>query len=103
MAVRSSVKSVDHSVKECVKKIPEDDLRWLQIRFKERVGSDLAEALLLIQERYHELNRILSNTPSSDAVFNVADVIDKYVSEELKRRSNYRPPVAKKEKEKTDE
>lgn len=97
MAVRSSVKSVDHQVKECVKRISEEDLRWLSVRFKERVGSDLAEALFLIQERYHDLNRILANTPNSDAVFNVADVIDKYVSEELKRRSSYRPP-AKKEK-----
>lgn len=97
MAVRASVKSVDHQVKEFVKKISEDDLRWLQVRFKERVGSDLADALLLIQDHYPELNRLLANSPNSDAVFNVADVIDKFISEELKRRSNYRPPVKKAE------
>jgi hypothetical protein len=102
MAVKSSVKSIDHQVKEYVKKITEDDLRWLSVRFKERVGADLAEALLLIQERYSELNRLLTNTPNSDAVFNVADVIDKYVTEEIKRRSSFRPKETKEKVETKD-
>ncbi len=87
MAVRSTVKSVDHQVKECVKKISDEDLRWLSVRLRERVGSDLAEALLLIQERYSDLNRILSNTPNADAVYDVADIIDKHVQDEVKKRS----------------
>jgi hypothetical protein len=87
MAVRSTVKSVEHQVKECVKKIPDEDLRWLSIRFRERVGSDLAEALLLIQERYNDLNRVLANTPSADAVYEIADLIDKHVQDEVKKRN----------------
>lgn len=95
MAVRS-VKSVDHQIKEYVKKISEDDLRWLSVRLKERVGSDLSDALAMIQEKYGELNRLLSITPNAEAVYDVADLIDKYGQEELKKRSNYRPvPVAK--------
>lgn len=97
MAVKSSVKSIDHQVKEYVKKITDEDLRTLTIRFKERVGGDLAEALILIQERYPELNRLLTNTPNSDAVFNVADVIDKYSVEEIKRRINFKPKELNKE------
>jgi hypothetical protein len=92
MAVRSSVKSVDHQVKEYVKKISEDDLRWLAIRFKERVAGDLCEALLMIQDRYGDLSRILTNTPSAEAVFDISDIIEKQIQDELKRRSsNYRP------------
>jgi uncharacterized membrane protein YhfC len=91
MAVRSSVRSVDHQVKECIKKISEEDLRWLCMRFRERVGSDLADALILIQEHYGELNRVLTNTQSAESVFEIADIIDRYAQEELKRRSAYRP------------
>jgi len=86
MAVRSTVKSVDHQVKECVKKISDEDLRWLSIRFRERVGSDLAEALLLIQDHYNDLNRVLANTPNADAVYEIADIIDKHIQEEAKKR-----------------
>jgi hypothetical protein len=93
MAVRSTVKSVDHQVKECVKKISDDDLRSLNVKLKERIGSDLSEALILIQDRYIELNRILSNTSNADAVYDVADIIDKYIQEEVKKRS--RPATAK--------
>jgi hypothetical protein len=85
--VRSIVKSVDHQVKEYVKKISEEDLRWLAIRFKERIGSDLAEALLLIQDHYNDINRLLSNTVNADAVYEVADIIDRYIQDELKRRT----------------
>lgn len=90
MAVKSVVRSVDHQVKEYVKKISEEDLRWLSVRFKERIGSDLAEALLLIQDRYGDINRLLSNTPNAEAVYEVADIIDKHVQDELKKRN--RPP-----------
>jgi hypothetical protein len=89
--VRSNVKSVDHQVKECVKKISEEHLRWLSIRFGERCGSDLADALMLIHESYGDLNRILTNAPSADVVFDVTDIIDRLIQEELKRRSNFRP------------
>ena len=86
MAVRSTVKSVDHQVKECVKKISDEDLKWLSVRLKERFGGDLGEALVLIHDRYGDLNRILSNTPSADAVYDVTDIIDKYIQEEIKKR-----------------
>lgn len=102
MAIKSSVKSVDHQVKECVKKITDDDLRWLTVRFKERVGGDFAEALVLIQDKYTELNRLLTNTPNSDAVFNVSDVIDKYITEEIKRRTTHRPKDTKEVKDKIE-
>jgi hypothetical protein len=95
MAVRKGGKAVDLQVKECVKVISDEDLRWLSVRFKERVGSDLSEALVFIQEKYHDLNRVLLSSLSSDAVFSVADAIDKFVSEELKRRTTYRPPLKK--------
>lgn len=98
MAVsRSSVKSVDHQVKESIKKIPEEDLRWLSLRLRERIGSDLAEVLLKIQENYGDLNRILSNTPNAEAVYDVTDIIDKHIQDEIKRRSNYRPSKESKE------
>jgi len=87
--VRSTVKSIDHQVKECIKKISDEDLQKISVRLKERIGSDLAEALLIIQDRYMDLNRILMNTVNADAVYDVVDVIDKYIQEEVKRRMTH--------------
>lgn len=95
--VRNVVKSADHQIKEYVKKISEDDLRWLAIRFKERMGGDLADALGFIQDNYNELNRLLSNAPNADSVYDVADLIDRNLQEEIKRRSNFRPTKEVKE------
>lgn len=84
--VRNNIKSVDLQIKEFVKKISDDDLRWLSTRLKERVGNDLSESLGLIQERYNDLNRLLTNAPSADSVYDVVDIIDKILQEEIKRR-----------------
>ena len=88
--VRNVVKSVDHQIKEYVKKISEDDLRWLSMKFKERIGGDLAEALVMIQDHYGDINRVLSNAPSADSVYDVVDIVDKSLQDELKRRATFR-------------
>ena len=90
--VRNVVKSVDHQVKECVKRISDEDLRWLSIKFRERLGGDLAESLLFIQDHFSELNRILCNTTGADSVYDVADIIDRSIQEEAKK-----DPYSKKE------
>lgn len=83
---RVSVKSVDHQVKEFVKKISDDHLKLLSVLFKERIAGDLSEALIVIQDNYNDLNRLLTNTTNANAVYDIVDVIDKYIQEEFKKR-----------------
>lgn len=79
-------KSVDQQVKEYVKKVSDDDLKFLSSRLSQRLGGDLGEALALIQEQYPELNKVLSNTPCCDELYNVVDVIDRQVQEAANKK-----------------
>lgn len=85
-----SVKPVDHQIKDCVRRISEEDLRWASTRLKDRVGGDVPEVLIMFQEKYGELNKALSAAGSSTAVYDIIDLIDKCMQEEVKRRPGYR-------------
>jgi uncharacterized protein YqgV (UPF0045/DUF77 family) len=74
-------KSVDAQVKECVKKVSDEDLKYLSSRLSQRLGGDLGEAMSLIQERYPELNKLLTNTPNCDDLYNTIDIIDQQIQE----------------------
>jgi uncharacterized protein YqgV (UPF0045/DUF77 family) len=79
-------KSVDQQIKECVKKVSEEDLKFLSQRLSQRLGGDLGESMSLIQERYPELNKVLINTPSCTDLYNVIDVIDRHVQDAANKK-----------------
>lgn len=82
-------KSLDQQIKECVKKISEEDLKFLFQRLSQRIGGDLSEAMILIQERYVELHKILSNTSSHLELYNVIDTIDKHIQEAVSKKPTF--------------
>lgn len=79
-------KSVDQQIKECVKKVSEEDLKFLAARLSQRLGGDLGEAMTLVQERYPDLNKVLTNTPSCTDLYNVIDAIDRQVQEAASKK-----------------
>jgi hypothetical protein len=74
-------KSVDQQIKEYVKKISEEDLKYLSARLSQRLGGDLGDALVLIQDHYPEINKVLSSAPSCTELYNVIDALDRQVQE----------------------
>jgi hypothetical protein len=78
-------KSTDQQIKECVKKISEEDLKYLYTRLSQRLGGDIGEAMSLIQNQYPELNKVLSAAPTCTEVYNLIDIIDRCVQEPAKK------------------
>ena len=87
--MRSNSKQ-DYVIKEIVRKIEDEDIRFLHMRLSQRIGGDLAESLILIQDSYQELHHLLSATPNAEAVYEIVDVVEKSVQEEWRRR--FAPP-----------
>jgi uncharacterized protein YqgV (UPF0045/DUF77 family) len=79
-------KSVDQQIKECVKKVSDDDLKFISQRLSQRLCGDLGEALSLIQEKYPEINRVLSNASNSLELYNTIDVINNQMYEISNKR-----------------
>jgi uncharacterized protein YqgV (UPF0045/DUF77 family) len=79
-------KTVDQQIKECVKKVSEEDLKFLSQRLSQRLGGDLGEAMSLVQERYPDLNKVLTNTPSCSELYNVIDTLDRQIQEAASKK-----------------
>ena len=77
---------LDHQIRECVKRISDDDLKYLGIRLSQRIGGDLSESLVLIQDYYPELNKIFTSAINSNELYNTIDALDKIVDETLSRK-----------------
>ncbi len=73
------------TVKEYSRKLNDDDLRFLQMRFDQRVGQDLGEALEFIQ-RNSDMDHWLSLSKSASDLFDMIDVVDVAIQNEAKRR-----------------
>lgn len=86
--MKTNVKqSLDYQIKECIKKISDEDLKYIGIRFYQRIGGDLSEALILIQNNYADLNKLLTTAINANELYNTIDLIDKLVQEALNRKS----------------
>jgi len=76
----------DLAIRDIVRKIEDDDVRFLHMRLSQRIGGDLAESLILIQDNYPELDNLLADTPNAEAVYDIVDIVQKSVQDEWRRR-----------------
>ena len=74
-------KSNDQQIRECLKKVSEEDIKFLSGRLSQRLGGDLGEALTLVQDRYPELNKILSSAMKSVELYDLIDTLDRQIQE----------------------
>jgi hypothetical protein len=77
-------KPVDQQIKECVKRISEEDLRFIYYRLSQRLCGDLGEALAFINSNYHDLNSILSSASSHAELYNMIDILGDNINKRLK-------------------
>ena len=79
------MKKVDFVIREYVSKLQFDTLRYLSDRFKNRMGSDIAEAVDVLSKSV-EMDRILASARDSEEFFNNLDLIAAAVEREYNRR-----------------
>jgi len=78
------MKKTDFMLRECVSKLPIEELRFLGQRLNERIGSDLAEATEALSH-IPEIDKYLSMAQSGDQFFDMVDLITKQISKELEK------------------
>jgi hypothetical protein len=72
-------------LREYVRRLNDDDLKFLGARLTHRLGGDLGESLELIQ-RNQDIDKWLSSASSADDFFNMLDQVDSYIQQEMKKR-----------------
>lgn len=78
--------NVEYQIKECVKRISDDDLKYLHFRLSQRLGGDLGDAMTLIQDHYTDLNKVLSNATSCTELYDLVDMIDECIQDVVERK-----------------
>lgn len=73
------------TVKEYVRKLNDEDLRFLHMRLFQRIGSDVGEAVELLQ-RNSDVDHWLGTSKNASDFFDMVDVVDTVVQNEAKRR-----------------
>ena len=79
------MKKSDLVVREYVSKLPFDALKFLAERLRERIGSDLADAIDIISKS-PELDRMLVACKDADEFFNTLDFIASFIDKEYAKR-----------------
>lgn len=72
-------------VREFARRINDDDLKWLNARFSQRLGGDIASALEVV-ERHPDLNRALGAAANSNDLYDMVDQADQAIQKEYNRR-----------------
>jgi len=89
------MKKFNDVLKEYVRRLNDDDLKYIGMRLANRLGGDLGEAVEVVQ-RQPEMDRWLSSATSADDFFNMVDQVDSYVQLEVKKRfGSYEPKETK--------
>jgi len=73
------------TLKEYARKLSDDDLHYLHLRFSQRIGADVAEAIELIQQNA-DMDYWLSLAKTSTDFFDMIDIVDNGIQSEMKRR-----------------
>ena len=74
-------------LKECVVKLSETQLDFLNVRFQQRLFGDIPECLDLIS-KLPELDRWLASAQSSDEFFEMVDKVADQVLKEFNKRGS---------------
>lgn len=78
--------TVVQQIRECVKKISDEDMKYIGIRLSQRIGSDLSEALRFIHDVYPELNKVFSTSSNAAELYNMVDILEKHIQDFLSKR-----------------
>lgn len=73
------------AVREYVKKLSDDDIRFLNVRLNQRMGGDLGEAVECIQDS-SDMDYWLSMADNATEFFDMVDLINQVINNELKKR-----------------
>lgn len=80
------MKKVDTILKDYVAKLTPDNLKFLSVRFNDRISGDLGEALDMLSAS-HDVDKWLKTAKSSDDFFDMLDKVKEYVDREINKRS----------------
>jgi len=81
------MKKSDSFLKEYVSKLSDDDLGFLNVRFKQNMFGDRADIANLVS-RDQSVDRWLSNATNADDWFNKVESVGEYVHSERSRRED---------------
>ncbi len=86
-AARPKVEKVKKGdfLKEYATRLPDEQLRYLDMRLKHRLTGDLAEAITLLSSSI-DMDRHLSSSKGADDFYDMLDAIQKTVEKEVRRR-----------------
>lgn len=81
------MKKPDIYLKEYCQRLSEDNLKFLVGRLTQRLGGDVAEALEFLSG-VREIDRWLATAATSDALYDMVDLVHVVASKEYERRFN---------------
>lgn len=79
-------------LREYVKKLSDDELKFIHQRLTQRIDADVAEAVDFIQHS-PEMDKWLLGADGADDFFDMIDQVDEYVEQEVKKRFAYSEKV----------
>ena len=79
------IKNNNEMLKEYVRKLSEDDLKFISIRLTQRLGSDVGEVVELLQKN-SEVDKWLSTSNNAEEFFDMVDLVEQQIQSEIKRR-----------------
>lgn len=79
------MKKPENMVREYVRRLTNEDLKFLNGRLKQRLSTDLTEVLEQLS-RAGEIDRWLSAANGADELYEMIDVIHSYLEKESTRR-----------------
>ena len=74
-------------VKEYARKLSENDLRYLLMRFNQRIGADVAEAIEQLEQN-GDIKHWLGVAKNATEFFDMIDTVDQILQTESRRRFN---------------
>lgn len=72
-------------IKDYVRRLNDDDLRFLAFRLCQRLGGDIGEAIEYLQKN-QDIDRYFAAANSADAFFDLLDNLDNQLQIETKKR-----------------
>ncbi len=82
-------------VKECVGRMSDEDLNYLNLRFSQNLCGDLADCLDVLS-RVSEVDKWLATAASADDFTAMVEFVAENVEKEYKRRSTYNNSFSRK-------